>query len=130
MNAYIQRQNGLAMIADADRKPIQWVTRKANPDNGGTGSWDDNPSPDWDFEAFSYRPKPEPKTRPWGNINDVPGPVCWVRLYNDYCIWMITTITNGMAVFSNNHEEMFGELQKRYEYSTDRKTWHKCEVSE
>lgn len=85
----------------------------------------------WMLDWAEYRPKPTPKTRPWSKPDDVPGPVCWVRDHRSQ--WMITTITHEGVITDGSAGiiRQWHEFEENYpEYSTDRKTWHKCEVIE
>jgi len=86
---------------------------------------------------FPHRPKPKPSMRPWSKPEDVPGPVCWIRPVKQTSLhMMVTTVWIAGIRFSDAtgqvpHELHFGhDLEKwgRHEYSTDRKTWQKCEV--
>lgn len=118
------RQNAAAMIAHAEGKPVQWR-------EDDDAEWTDTEHPIWQCDDVSYRPKPEPKTRQWSKPDDVPGPVCWLRVVDDAAELMVVGMDEltinisqaGSYKWSKLHEEGF-------QYSTDRKTWHKCEVSE
>lgn len=139
LTPYQLRQNAAAMMALADGKPIQFFSNDAKWEDYSVA--DDGEPTDW--HCYQYRPKPEPKTRPWSTPEDVPGPVCWIRgIYSDghrdYRMSMIVgfsdptsyqTISNGCQPIALSSQ--FSDTRwERMEYSTDRKTWHKCEVSE
>lgn len=119
------RQNAAAMLALSEGKPIEY--RSAGGNEGWLNYFPDRMRvPDW--ECWEYRPKPEPVSRPWSKPDDVPGPVCWLRLKGDTCCWLITRIADCVIYFAGQ-ERAFSDL-KNHEYSTDRKTWHKCTVEE
>jgi len=122
------RQNADCMDAYEAGRPIEffdtllsrWMPEDRNPANWGV--------------TTLHRPKPEPKTRPWSKPDDVPGPVCWIRetngvketylivcLYGSHQIAITTVLGHAVLRF---------EDLNNYEYSTDRKTWHNCEVTE
>lgn len=118
------RQTGEAMIAFADGKPVQCCYG---------GEWSDANEPAWN-PNYLYRKKPDPKTRQWSKPGDVPGPVCWIRSGSDQARMIISLTDSGIRVACIN---AFGEScwfhwseTSSFEYSTDRKTWHKCEVTE
>lgn len=83
-----------------------------------------------------FRPFPEPKRRPWMKPEDVPGPACWLRLRDRDCenasleVMIIAVSHRGVTRFTDeNHFLEWGNTNwEKLEYSTDRKTWHKCEV--
>lgn len=117
------------MIAFADGKPIEFHWMRS------TAPWEQLTveSPAWDFKNLEYRPKPEPKTRPWSKPEDVPGPVCWIRnpeqerliiAIDNEGVWAGSRSFGGCAFTWENFKN------NGVEYSTDRKTWHKCEVTE
>lgn len=87
-------------------------------------------NPSWGFDSFIYRPKPKPKKRPWSKPEDVPGPVCWLRISSDgkeYLVYGISGIglTTAVRLIDWNQMSLPG-----LEYSVDRKTWHPCTVEE
>lgn len=98
----------------------------------------------WEFwsrvivPAFPQRPepKPEPKTRPWSKPDDVPGPVCWVRTSASggkvECL-VVCISTTGISTLSRVEQFIpwsdAGKMET-LEYSTDRKTWQPCTVTE
>lgn len=121
------KQNAAAMIAFAEGKPIQIKLHN--------GIWKDDDTGNLDGigDNDEYRPKPEPKTRPWSKPEDVPGPVCWIRnpeqerliiAIDNEGVWAGSRSFGGCA-FTWENFKING-----VEYSTDRKTWHKCEVTE
>lgn len=119
------KQNAAAMLSFANGKTVQI--------NYGKQVWYDIPlgeEPQWRFDTHNYRPKPEPVSRPWSKVEDVPGPVCWIRMPEN-TIRLEAMITAIYYTGCQTEQGCFGwEDIGRYEYSTDRKTWHKCEVTE
>lgn len=80
-----------------------------------------------------YRIKPEPVTRPWSKPEDVPGSVCWMRGargtgVND--VQRFVTIVNSTGVSFSHGGEVYWARIPDWEYSTDRKTWQPCVVTE
>lgn len=118
-----KQQNIAAFIAFMDGKPVEYYTE---------GEWrgTDNVNTHW-----LHRPKPEPKTRQWNCPNDVPFG-CWIRHINkpdDGSMWMVTVICrNGVHINATARVGMIDwqELNTRFEYSTDLRTWAPCEVKE
>lgn len=123
------KQTAAAMLAVADGKPAQFKYR-----GQGREAWGDIEDPEWNFAFCEYRAKPEPRTRPWNNPNDVPGPVCWLRDTTDARqMEQMVTHVDGSGVLSgtgHSYVVMLWSDSPRFEHSTDRKTWHKCEVTE
>lgn len=118
------------MIAWAEGKKVQCRVR-------GVNDWHDMTSaPEWFFQTQDYRPKPEPKVRPWNSPADVPGPVCWLRRISEpeihvfiVCVSPISFTTQSASIQHTKWgDPRIGEL----EYSTDRKEWKPCtcEVTE
>jgi hypothetical protein len=81
-----------------------------------------------------YRIKPKLTSRNWDKPDDVPGPICWMRkpsapdemgLIN----WMDR---GGMSVGDTDATGTVVAWREtsQYEYSTDRKTWKPCQVTE
>lgn len=103
-----------------DEASQRWVLEKYIPD-----IWTTTP----------HRPKPAPKTRPWSH-NDIPA-LCWIAPLmengNRGLETMIIAVGAWYVSVYSCFEECkivdFKDLHK-YVYSTDRKTWHKCEVQE
>lgn len=124
------KQNGAAMIASADGRSVQWS--KNGIPIGYNNSWHDcGPfNVAWDFVNYSYRPKPEPVTRPWSKPEDVPGPVCWLRSPGCSDAVLIVAIEDTYILIGSGDDEYKWEEIADWKYTTDRKTWHKCEVSE
>lgn len=119
-------QNAEAMIAFANGKPIQCSSLAAD-------AWVDMTlTPSWRFHETEYRPKPEPKTRPWNCPDDVPGN-CWLRKVGDYWNRLVIMVNAGrVTVIGGCATELqswaFSQLND-CEYSTDRKTWQPCAVT-
>ena len=109
------------MLAFAEGKEIEC-------DRGGAERYMPNERPTWDWSCNDYRVKPTPATRPWGP-DDVP-PLCWVRSTAR------PKMRYGMNQFDNEglflHPDSFiawETLRSEYEYSTDLRTWRRCEVA-
>lgn len=130
------RQNAAAMLAFADGKPIE--SRSL-----GYTKWHDQYGPLWQFEDTEYRPKPEPKVRPWSKPEDVPGPVCWVRMQREDHLrgdaeetsleaLVLAISTKGLTFITAIEQFLPWNLlpYRGLEYSTDRLNWRKCEVEE
>ncbi len=122
------KQNAAAIIAFADGKPTQMQTVHS-------GAWTDWPIGDSNLAGFMEwpcRPKPESKARPWSKPDDVPGPICWIRPkgepWNSYLIH--TMGGEGRPLEYGDGFKQQYPISTDWEYSTDRKTWHKCEVTE
>ena len=124
LSIYQLKQNAAAMIAFADGKPIQFIA--ANSDR-----WVDYLHTDMvpDLTNRPFRPKPQPVSRPWSKPEDVPGPVCWIRVPGSDRLYLVSQIfTEGMW-FIGLGSLAWHELTA-YQYSTDRKTWHPCTVED
>lgn len=124
-------QNALAMLAFYNGKPVQFL----NTQMVGTGWSDVFGTPFWCFDKYLYRPKPEPVTRPWSKPEDVPGPVCWVRnralAGNPLPVGsLIVCVERWGVTLGANQTLAEWDVFETLEYSTDRKTWRKCEVTE
>ena len=121
------KQNAAAMIAFADGMPIQFIA--ANSDR-----WVDYLHTDMmpDFANRPFRPKPQPVSRPWIKPEDVPGPVCWIRWIDERNNERMIVHVDGSGIFSGSQMKcvMFGGEFLKWEYSTDRKTWHPCTVED
>lgn len=88
-----------------------------------------------------HRVKRAPVSRPWSKPDDVPGPVCWIRYKGNMSgAWSMVLSANTYGISSAGSfagplytvrigRNSWGDLSG-FEYSTDRKTWHKCEVVE
>lgn len=122
------RQNAAAMLAFADGKPIEFSTLCV-PDS----DWMEVIDPAWSFGSYEYRPKPEPVTVPWSMPEHVPGPICWLREPSDpNGMSMIVGIDN-YGIDNIFGDEMTSQTWKEIEgneYSTDRKTWKPCTVTQ
>lgn len=128
-------QNADAIRAHEAGKPVQFCFCL-----GEEGDWKDcGPTPLWEFNSTIYRPKPEPKARPWSKPDDVPGPVCWIRHHSSgkEDQWMVIGMcADGVKIagaygdwLEKPSTESWSRLREFY-YSTDRKTWHPCTVTE
>lgn len=96
--------------------------------------------PAWSFNKVLYRPKPEPKTRPWSKPDDVPAPICWIRFNDQYGFSsMVTAIRREGIVLADAPSDTNKDGTVTFfpwdqlddmEYSADRINWKKCEVTE
>lgn len=125
------RQNAAAMIAFADGKPIEWITKAAL--DVGRGCWAECSNPDWDKD-FLYRPKPEPKVRAWNCPADVPLN-CWLRSCrnpDEVNALVVSVSSKGIEWFTNSDRFLpWNDARWTYlEYSTDRREWKPCTVEE
>lgn len=101
----------------------------------GGCNWNDvNPANStWAIGVAFFRPKAEPKTRPWSKPDDVPGSVCWIKPAGSVRAYMAMVVGfyfSGIRVVTSEIDEIeYTEIHK-YEYSTDRKTWLPCTTIE
>lgn len=115
------------MLAFADGKPVEF---KGDPnavwletaDLGGIGT------------TCLYRPKPEPRVRPWNCAADVPLSPCYIRdIRSEALSWALIISAGTGAINATGdggiHSILYNKLGE-YRYSTDRKTWHPCAVTE
>lgn len=97
------------------------------------GEWE---SPDAGSVLFcdnlDYRIKPKPVTRPWCCANDVPAPICWVRQTPTDRAKLITEVSDDGVMFGYGGTGASWIWFTNYpaQYSTDRKTWLPCTVTE
>jgi len=86
-----------------------------------------------------WRIKYEPKRRYWDRPEDVPGPVCWLRngqedtlpiLHVGFCSRQHGEFSGSTGILAGHSYAIRWYDMPLWEYSTDRKTWHKCEVTE
>lgn len=116
------KQNVAAMIAFADGKPIEYrlLNEELDP-------WEENADPNFDFSRCEYRPKPEPRTRPWNCPEDVPDGLIYLKTNGGQKGIALEPDDAGIYVTGG----YFNYLQLGF-YSTDRKNWQPCvvEVSE
>jgi hypothetical protein len=88
-----------------------------------------------------YRIKPEPVTRPWNKVSDIPGPVCYLRSTGYEEGWSMIIGARQDPVLNHGNGILLGGFRDEavcvrwvelatHEYSTDRKTWHPCTVTE
>lgn len=90
-----------------------------------------------------WRVAPKPVTRPWNKPEDVPGPVCWLRsTYHDgtpdYRMSLIVGFAGDVSYITATcgcdpvlHSQNFSDTRwENMQYSTDRKTWLPCTVTE
>lgn len=123
MNIETLRQNYAALIAFDNGKAIEYSCI-------GKLDWERDLEPSWDFVNFNYRPKPEPKTRPWQSRN-VPA-LCWIRnttMLDGQC-GLVEAISRDGIRFWGSWKNWLELISEGYEYSEDLESWHKCEVSE
>lgn len=117
------RQTAAAMNAFADGKLIQYKRLDG-------GEWMDIIDPMWRPDQCEYRPRPEPVSRPWSKPEDVPGPVCWLRMNSDGYVaseQLITFISRDGVVFGG--ARMIWSQLEKYSYSVDRLIWGSCTVT-
>lgn len=110
------------MLAFADGRKVEYST----PD---TNDWYPTADLKGIGEHYLYRPKAGTKMRPWSKPEDVPGPVCYIQLPGTTAAHLITTIGDEGLYIGLGHFWSWKELSN-CKASTDRKTWHKCEVTE
>lgn len=93
--------------------------------------WQDLESAGFNWAYFDYRVSPSEcpkKMRPWRGPEDLPaGPVIWLRSPDRHP--RMVTFISGHQLGSVGLSIYWTETEK-WEYSTDRVTWHKCEVEE
>lgn len=129
----ILRQNGEAMIAFANGKPVQgWSTSEQR--------FFDESDPGWDCSCYRYRPKPEPRVRWWNCVADVPLN-CWLHFNgaaaNSFAL-IVHLDEDGLTIVSHRNELEtkpwllvieWGAIE-HYTHSTDLKQWRPCTVTE
>lgn len=97
--------------------------------NNGREGWVPAAFPLW-FSGDTYRPKPEPVQRPWASPDDVFGAVCWIHLkIASKCAGKLVVHVIPTGVFTYDSYIDFASMED-YEYSTDRKTWRPCTITE
>lgn len=127
------RETADAIEAHKAGRPVQYQL--------SDGSWMDiDPRTPLDYRSFyynlGYRPKPEPKVRPWSKPEDVPGPVCWVRFTGGRGPALVVEICRTgfyAGAYIGSAKGSFWnwvEINSEVEYSTDRVTWKPCTVTE
>lgn len=121
-----------AMQAALNGKPVQWRYPGSGEAGWATASEPINLS--WDCEAYDYRPKPEPKVRPWSKPEDVPLN-CWLRSNRnpeEIQALVVSVSPRGVEWFTNADRFIaWGDIRWTYlEYSTDRREWKPCTVTE
>jgi len=115
------RQNAAAMLAHADGLPVE--TRESS------SPWRVTIDPIWDFENNQYRPKKEPVERQWSKPEDVPEPVCWIRLQTNPTAEMMVTAVCAMGVHAGGVLLEWAKLED-FEFATHRSGWKPCVVEE
>jgi len=117
-------QNAAAYVAAMNGRPVE---RK---NNDGSWSLEKNPVNTWYMGTVCRRPAPEPEPpKPWDCPDDVPGPVCWVRIENDERLILAVDNTGmvlGSWVGKDGTTSIKWRELERWHYSTDRKTWKPC----
>lgn len=71
---------------------------------------------------------PTPKTRPWTQA-DVP-PVCWIKSKAPSVAYLVVRVSSSEVIIADGHGMSWNILKENWEYSTDLRTWKKCEVEE
>ncbi len=118
------RSNAAAMLAFAEGKPVESTTDAAR------FNWQPAKAPMWDCQTYYYRPAPEPATRRWSKPADVPFPFPLLRHQKDHDLELMINGVNTSGIFVRQSTVMEWISLYDYEYSTDRKQWHKCVVTE
>ncbi len=85
----------------------------------------------WQMKFRTRRPLPSPEPADWDCAEDVPGPVCWMRQNGGADALVVRVSATGVTFWSTMknglRERAWCELAElNCEYSTDRKTWHRC----
>jgi hypothetical protein len=85
------------------------------------------------YNGCLVRPVRKPALVPWSKPEDVPGPVCWIRLgRHDSCPVMVVSIWNDGIIYVVRSGTVFQSWRdiasNHIEYSIDRKTWQPCLV--
>jgi len=117
------KQNGLAMIAFSEGKPIQFIASLND-------AWQDYLHTVMmpDLTNLPFRPKPQPVSRPWSKPEDVPLN-CWLRSPKYGTMHLVTQLANEGTRGHTLGRKVWSELNE-YEYSTDRINWKPCTVEE
>lgn len=125
----ILKSNALAMLAHANGEAVELSC----PD-GDRPEWLISSNPLWKFDDFCYRPAPNPVTRLWSKPEDVPGPICWIRDQGQDGFGALVIGIDPSGVEALFYEQKPTLVKWRClrlrEYSTDRKTWHPCTITE
>ncbi len=116
-------QRAAAIEAHGRCEPIQFKTQHSQ------SKWQNSFWPVFNDSGLLYRPAPKPVTRPWSKPEDVPGPVCWLRSESDHAFLVLEVHQSGMIIPGRTTQIVWDQV-KWWEHSTDRKAWHKCEVTE
>lgn len=119
----------LTAHANGETLQTKWTNRADN--------WDDQAPENinlssLDTERLEFRIKPKPVTRPWSKPEDVPAPICWVRQTPTDRAMLITEVSDDGVMFGYGGTGASWLWFTKYpaQYSTDRKTWHPCTVTE
>ena len=94
------------------------------------GDWQDKPSLDTQYATCSiYRPKPEPKIRPWKQ-EEVPVGALLKRKGEKETFLIVEAIHNDVR-FGQKCRQLYSNLISNYVHSIDQgKTWQPCGVVE
>ncbi len=126
MNNEQLRQNADAMLAFADGQAVQ--LRRLLRGELWSAPTQSNVSLEWRFDLFEYRRNPLPKTRQWNCSDDVPGPVCFIKLKDASSYrHLVVNVDNSGIMSASGYHYKWHELES---YSTDRKKWLPCVVTE
>lgn len=115
------RLNAAAMVAHADRKPIEcyddedgWIDTK---NLGG-------------ILSIPHRPKPEPKARPWSKLEDYNGAEWFSGDGGQSRFRFVGISSAGVFIGTRQTVVPWAELKAFWKHSMDGLSWHKCEVTE
>lgn len=106
--------------------------KKIQVQNCTTGQWAEVESPNWSFNIYDYRIKPEPKIRPWLR-EEVPvgGLVKYKETQDIYLILGARKDACYEVIIPLGVSYTRDEMLKLFEHSTDHgKTWKICGVVE
>lgn len=116
-----------AIDARLNGKPWQWRCNGGLNWNAGN---DPHSIPAMLANGYDFRATPVPVSRPWSAPEDVPGPVCWVRAFASAVVSdLIVTISDKGFIRYNGIFTMWADTT-HFEYSTDRREWKPCLVTE
>lgn len=120
------RKTADAMEAHERGEPVEFYDSEI-------GGWMLESCPRWCANT-NYRPAPKPVTRPWSKPDDVPCN-CWLKHTegSDWTSLILSVCTQGIFCvrkFDGAVGRVAWEELRKSQYSTDRKTWLPCVVTE